>query len=211
MNHVKRNHKPDKIHIILLLLCGAVFVWSLIKPFSYLIWILEAAPVVVGIILLIVSRKKFQFTNLVYILITTAIIMVLIGAHYSYVRVPLFNWIKEFYGLKRNHYDRLAHLWEGFIASFALREILIRKFKLKNNKILGVLVVCICLSLSAMYELIEWAGAMMGGSITNDFLGEQGDRWDSQWDMLLAFIGSIIMVTMFYKVHNKQIENIDNI
>lgn len=211
MNHVKGKHKPDKIHIMLLLLCGAVFVWSLIKPFSYLIWILEASPVIAGIILLTTTRKKFQFTNLVYILITTAIIMVLIGAHYSYVRVPLFNWLKELYGLKRNHYDRLAHFWEGFIASFALREILIRKFKLKNNKILGVLVVCICLSLSAMYELIEWAGAMIGGSLTNDFLGEQGDRWDSQWDMLLAFIGSVIMVTMFYKMHDKQIEKIDNI
>jgi putative membrane protein len=208
MNSVKKNYKSNKVHISLLLLCSAVFIWSLIKPFSYLLWILEAAPVIAGIIVLIATRKKFQFTNLVYILITIAIIMVLIGARYSYERVPLFNWIKEVYGLKRNHYDRLVHFLQGFIGSFALREILIRKFEIKNNRISGILVLCICLALSALYELMEWAGAMIGGSITKDFLGEQGDRWDTQWDMLLAFVGSIIMVAMFYKVHDKHIRKL---
>jgi putative membrane protein len=207
MNSVKEKSKPNKIHITLFILFIAVLILSLINPKSYLIWMLEAFPVIGGVIILAVTRKKFEFTNFVYILILIVIIIVLIGAHYTYERVPLFNWIKEVYRLKRNNYDRVGHFLQGFVTAFVAREIIIRKLKLKSGKLSGILVVFICLSLSAFYELIEWIVAVIGGGPANDFLGAQGDKWDSHWDMFLALTGSIIMVTMFYKVHDKYIRN----
>jgi putative membrane protein len=202
MNEVKKDNKPDKIHIILLILATIVFILSAIKPKSYLIWLLEAYPVFIGVIILIFTYKKFQFTNFVYILIFILISIMLIGAHYTYGDVPLFNWIKEIYGLRRNHYDRVGHFVQGLIPAFIVREILIRKLKLKKGIILGILVICICLSLSAFYELMEWGISSLSGA---SFLGLQGDKWDAQWDMLWALTGAILTVSMFYKVHDKYI------
>jgi putative membrane protein len=210
MHSVKENHNPNKIQIALLILCTAALILSFIKPKDYLTWSLEAFPVIVGVIVLIATRKTFQFTNLVYILISIVIITMLIGAHYTYEREPLFNWIKKVYGLKRNNYDRVGHLLQGFVPAFIVREILVRKFKLMNRKLLGMLVVCICLSISAFYELIEWGAALVGGGKAKDFLGAQGDKWDTHWDMFLALCGAIIMVTMFYKVHDKYIRKVHN-
>lgn len=205
MSRTKENKKTSRIHIILLILSILVIILSLIKPKSYFVWFLEAFPVIIGILILVCTYKKFQFTNLVYILILIQIIIILIGAHYTYVDVPLFNWIKKVYGLSRNHYDRLAHLTQGIIPAFIVRELLIRKIRLKRGMILSILVVCICLSISASYELIEWGAASVAGSSAGDFLGTQGDKWDTQWDMFYALIGAVITVSMFSKIHDKYI------
>jgi putative membrane protein len=209
MISIKDDNKSNKLHLVLLALCIAATIISLIKPKSYLIWGLEAFPVIIGVVILIVTKKKFQFTNLVYLLILIVSMIMLVGAHYTYERVPLFNWIKEVYGLKRNNYDRVGHLLQGFVAAFVVRELLLRKLMLKKGKLTAALVVCVCLALSSVYELIEWVVALIGGGPTRDFLGAQGDRWDSHWDMFLALLGSTIMVTLFYKVHDNYIRNLD--
>lgn len=208
MNRIKENKRPSGIHIVLLILCILVFILSLIKPKSYFIWFLEAFPVVIGVLILVYTYKRFQFTDLIYILILIQISIILIGAHYTYADVPLFNWIKQVYGLSRNHYDRLTHLTQGIITAFIVRELLIRKLKLKKGVILSILVVCICLAISASYELMEWGAALIAGNLSDDFLGFQGDKWDTQWDMFCGTIGAIITVCMFSKVHDKCISKI---
>jgi putative membrane protein len=210
MSKLKDKNKPDKIQIILLVLSIIFLIISLISPKNYLIWLLEALPVLIGILILIFTRKRFQFTNFVYILIFLEITFILIGAHYTYGEVPLFNWIKETYGLKRNHYDRVGHFFQGVISAFIIREILLRKFKLRKEILLGISVVSACLSLSALYELIEWGVALLGGGVEHDFLGAQGDKWDSHWDMFLVLVGSIITVTVLRKIHDRQIEKMKN-
>lgn len=209
MDNAEKNRKDIKIPAALLILCIAATILSLIKARNYLIWILEAAPVIAGIIILTATRKKFQFTNIVYIFLAFVIIIVLIGAHYTYERVPLFSWLKQIYGMKRNNYDRVGHFLQGFVTAFVAREILVRKFQLRKRKLLAMLVICICLALSAFYELIEWAVAIIGGGPTHDFLGAQGDKWDSHWDMFLALVGSIIMVSAFSKLHDKYIKKLE--
>ena len=209
MNGVKENNKPYRIHIILLILVTIFLILSAINPKSYLIWLLETFPVFIGVILLIFTYKKFRFTNFVYILNLILIIIILIGAHYTYGEVPLFNWIKEVYGLSRNHYDRIGHLLQGIIPAFIVRELLIRKVKLKKGIILGFLVICVCLSISAFYELIEWGVGSVSGKSADAFLGLQGDKWDTHWDMLWALIGATITVSIFYKVHDKYISKLE--
>jgi putative membrane protein len=209
MNRYEENNKLNRAHVILLMLFFAALILSVIKPKSYLTWILEAFPIFIGILILIFTYKKFQFTTFVYALILIQIILILIGAHYTYGEVPLFNWIKKAYGLNRNHYDRLVHFIQGFISAFIIRELLVRKLKLKKGIILSLLVVCICLSLSAFYELIEWGVALIAGEKANDFLGFQGDIWDTQWDMFWGLIGSIISVSSFYRIHDRYIDKLE--
>lgn len=209
MNGYKENNKPNRTHVILLMLFFAALIISVIKPKSYLIWILEAFPIAIGVSILIFTYKKFRFTTFVYILILIQIILILIGAHYTYGEVPIFNWLKKAYGLKRNYYDRFTHFIQGFIYAFIIRELLIRKLKLKKGIIVSILVVCICLSTSAFYELTEWGIALIAGERANAFLGFQGDIWDTQWDMFWALIGSIISVSSFYKVHDRYIDRVE--
>ncbi|WP_034869853.1 DUF2238 domain-containing protein [Clostridium lundense] len=204
-------NKDIKIHIGLLIMFGLALILSLIRPKSYFIWFLEAAPILIEVIILVITYKKFQFTTFTYILIFFQIILMLIGAHYTYEEVPLFNWIKEAYGLHRNDYDRFGHFFQGFISAFIIRELLIRKLKLKKGAILSILIVCICLSISASYELIEWGTAMILGQSADAFLGLQGDKWDTHWDMLWALIGCIIAVFMFHNIHDKYMDKLEKI
>ncbi|KZL88821.1 DUF2238 domain-containing protein [Clostridium magnum] len=176
MNKINKSNKPTSMHIGLLTLSIIALVLSFIKPKSYRIWFLEAFPVVLGVLILVYTYKKFRFTNLVYVLILIQIIIILIGAHYTYNDVPIFNLIKEVFGLSRNHYDRLAHVTQGIIPAFIIRELLIRKLKLNRGVIVSVLVVSICLSMSAFYELVEWGGALVARNLSDDFLGFQGDK-----------------------------------
>lgn len=201
----EESKKPSRLHINLLILFSIMLIVSFIKPKSYAIWLLEASPVIIAVGILIYTYKKFQFTDLVYVMIVITIGIVLIGAHYSYGDVPLFELISKTYGLKRNYYDRLGHIVQGIMSAFIIRELFIRKTKFRKGFILSILVISICLSISAFYELIEWGGALVAGSLADDFLGTQGDKWDTQWDMLCALTGAIITVVMFSKAHDKSI------
>ncbi len=196
----------SKIHRMFLAIFFIVFVWSAIYPKDSFTWFLEVLPAVIGITVIIFTYKKFRFTTFVYGLIVIHAIILLIGGHYTYAEMPLFNWIKDTFHLSRNYYDRLGHFAQGFIPAFISREILIRKSYLKKGKMLLFIVICICLAISAAYELIEWLVAEATGSAADAFLGTQGDVWDTQWDMFLALIGSMSAVFMFSKIHDKCIE-----
>ncbi len=210
MTEIKQNSKPKRLHIILLMLFIIAYILSAIKPESYFIWFFESLPALIGITILIFTYNKFVFTDFVYILILILIMIILIGAHYKYSNMPLFNLIKEVYSLKRNHYDRFGHLMQGLIPAFIIRELLIRKIKLKKGLILSIIVVCICLSISAFYEILEGMSSLIFGKSPEDFLEFQGDKLDAQWDMFCALVGSILAVSIFHKVHDKSIDNLKN-
>ncbi|WP_430510502.1 DUF2238 domain-containing protein [Gottfriedia solisilvae] len=195
------HHK--RVHLFLLLIVSAVFIWSVIRPSGYFIWVLEVLPAVVGCIVVLVVYHKFKFTNLSYVIIAILSILTFIGGHYTYDDVPLFNWIKDAFDLSRNHYDRFGHFFKGFIA-IVIREILIRKTLLKRNWIVW-LTLSISLSISALYEIIEWiySAIRSGNKEAKQFVGMQGDIWDAQWDMSLTLIGSIIALLILSKWHNK--------
>ena len=183
-------------------------IWSGIKPHDYFTWFLEVVPALIGIIILFKTEKSFPLTRLVYILILVHSIILMIGGHYTYAEVPFFNTLKEMFDLSRNNYDKLGHFAQGFVPSMIAREILIRK-KLINSKAWeNYIIIAICLSFSAFYELIEWLVAISSGESADDFLGTQGDIWDTQTDMALALFGAIIALVSLSKMHNKQLNTL---
>ncbi|WP_373367407.1 DUF2238 domain-containing protein [Thermaerobacillus caldiproteolyticus] len=203
MNKV-RTDGNIRIHLFLLLVVIAVFIWSAIKPASYLTWLLEVSPAVVGLIIIIAAYNKFRFTTLSYVIIAILAIIMFVGGHYIYSKVPLFNWIKDAFDLKRNHYDRFGHLLKGLFV-IVLREILLRKTPLTKGPWLFAIVVSMSLAIAALYEIIEWLVSKIskGGEASKDFLGIQGDIWDTQWDMLCCLIGSVIALFVFSKLHDR--------
>lgn len=195
--------KGTFIHILLLLFVTSVFIWSVIRPAGYLIWTMEVSPAVIGIIIAIVTYNKFRLTTLSYIIIAILSITMFIGGHYTYSKVPLFNWIKDYFELNRNNYDRFGHFLKGLFA-IVIREILIRKTSLKGSWLVAV-TLSFSLAIGALYEIIEWLASIIskGKKASTEFLGTQGDIWDAQWDMSLAFVGSILALIIFSKFHNK--------
>lgn len=196
--------KSITIHILLLSLVTSVFIWSVIKPEGYLIWTMEVLPSVVVLVILIASYNKFRFTTLSYFIIAVLSITMFIGAHYTYSKVPLFNWIQDYFDLKRNHYDRFGHFLKGLL-TIVIREILIRKTPLTKGPWLFAVTLSFALAIGALYEIIEWLASIIskGGKASKDFLGTQGDFWDAQWDMSLTLAGSIIVLLTLSKLHNK--------
>ena len=205
---MSQTEKNKRYHILLLLTLIPVFLWSLIKCFDLYTWALEAAPVIIGCVILISVYRKFRLTNLVYILIWLHAVILLIGAHYTYARMPLFNWIADVFDLSRNHYDRLGHFIQGFIPAILAREILLRTSPLKQGKWLFVIVISICLAISAAYELLEWTVAVIAKTAAEAFLGTQGDNWDTQKDMALCLLGAVTSLITLSKFHNKDLKNI---
>jgi putative membrane protein len=196
-----------KYHVLLLLLVIAVFIWSVIKPAGYLIWTMEVLPGIVTLAIVLVVYNKFRLTTLSYLIIAILCIMMFIGGHYTYSEVPLFNWVKDSFDLKRNHYDRFGHFLKGMYA-IVIRELLIRKSPLKRGPWLVSVVLSFSLAIGALYEIIEWIASTIGkgGKTTEKFLGAQGDIWDAQWDMSLTFVGSILSLLLLTNVHNKLLE-----
>lgn len=202
-------NKHRKIHVILLFIVLIIFIWSVIKPASYLDWLAEVSPAVVAIIIVVAIYNKFRFTTFSYIIIAILSILTFIGGHYTYSEVPLFNWIKEEFHLKRNDYDRFGHFLKGLMA-IVIREILIRKTPLVKGAWLTGITISIMLAIAALYEIIEWLSTKFskGSNVAKDFLGMQGDRWDAQWDMLSAFLGTILTLLLFTKLHDKLLKKL---
>lgn len=196
--------KHLNIHFALLLVVMIIFIWSMVKPASYLDWLAEVSPAVVIVVLVIATYNKFRFTTLSYIIIALLSILTFIGGHYTYSEVPLFNWIKEEFHLHRNHYDRFGHFLKG-LGVIVVREILVSFTPLKKGAWLSVISVSMVLAVAALYEIIEWLSTKIskGSQTSKDFLGMQGDKWDAQWDMSLAFVGAILTLMIFSKVHDK--------
>ena len=185
-----------------------VLIWSAIHPHDYFTWFLEIFPAILGLLILALTFRKFQFTTLAYGLILIHSVILMIGGHYTYAEVPLFNWLRDAFQLGRNNYDKVGHFAQGFVPAIIAREILIRKSPLKQGKLLFFIVICICLAISAFYELIEWWVSIATGSGAEAFLGTQGYQWDTQSDMFFAFIGSIISLLFLSKAHDKAISHI---
>ena len=192
--------------LTLLTILVVVFVWSVIAPLERLTWWLEIFPILIALPILFLSYKNLQFTRLAYILMLIHAIILLVGGHYTYAEVPLFNWLRDTFELSRNYYDRVGHLAQGFVPAIIAREILLKKSPLVSGRWLFFIVCCICLSISVMYEFIEWWTAVLEGGAADAFLGTQGDVWDTQWDMFCALIGSILAQLLLAKMHDKQMQ-----
>lgn len=197
-------------HLTLIILFFIGLIWSGIQPFDYFTWALEVFPAVLGLIILIFTFKQFQFTFLTYCFILLHSYILFVGGHYTYAEVPLFDWIKEAFDLSRNNYDKVGHFAQGFIPAMIIRELFVRKNIVPIKKWLNFIVVCICLSFSAVYELLEWWVALFSGENADAFLGTQGYVWDTQSDMFYATIGAITMLVLLSKVQDKNISKLNN-
>ena len=190
------------------LLYFSVFIWSAINPKDYFTWFLEVIPAIIALFILIFTYKRFKFTPLVYSLILIHCLILMVGGHYTYAQVPLFDIIKEFLHQDRHYYDKIGHLAQGFIPSMIAREIIIRKNIINFEAWRNFFIVCFCLAFSAFYEIIEWCIAIIANDSADDFLGTQGYIWDTQSDMAWALFGSILALLLLRKYHDKQLKKI---
>lgn len=188
-----------KIHLTLLGLFIILFTWSAINPHDYFTWVLEVFPAVLALGLLMFTYDKFKFSNTTYFFIFVQASILVIGGHYTYAEVPLFNWLKDSLDLSRNHYDRLGHFFQGFTPALVACELLLRKKVLNKINWTPFIIISICLAISAGYELIEFSSGMIAGDAATDFLGTQGDIWDTQWDMFMALIGASAAMIFYFK------------
>jgi len=195
---------------VLLFLCLAVLVISGLQPYDRLTWLLEVAPVLLAIPVLVLTFRRYQLTPLVYRLIFLHALILIVGGHYTYARVPLGFWLQDFFGFARNHYDRLGHFAQGFVPAIVSREILLRRFPVLRGGWLFFLVVCICLAISASYEFIEWWSALLGGESADAFLGTQGDVWDTQWDLFMALVGALTAQLTLSRYHDRQLAELSS-
>jgi len=186
----------------------SVLIWSGINPKDYPTWALETAPAMIGFIVLVATRQRFRLTGLTYNLILIHSIILMIGGHYTYAEVPLFDWLKEVYNFERNNYDKLGHLAQGFVPAIIGREIIIRNHVVKNINWMNFFIICICLAISALYELIEWLVAILSKKAAEAFLGTQGYLWDTQSDMAYALLGAVLALVMLSRTHDRQISKL---
>jgi putative membrane protein len=180
-----------------------------IQPYDRLTWWLEVLPVLVAAPLLIATYRRFPLTPLVYWLIAIHGVILVVGGHYTYARVPLGFWMQDWFGFERNHYDRIGHLMQGFGPAIVIRELLIRTSPLAPGEWLFTIVVFTVLGISATYEFTEWWAALAGGDAAGAFLGTQGDVWDTQWDMFLAGCGAIAAQLVLARFHDRQLVVVD--
>ena len=189
----------------LLLATLAALVASGIDPYDRLTWWMEVMPVLIALPILYFTRKTFPLTPLLYGLLFFHGLVLMLGGHYTYSRMPLGFWIQDLFDFSRNHYDRIGHLAQGFVPAILAREILVRLSPLKPGGWLFFLVSCVVLAVSATYEFIEWWAALLYGAEADEFLATQGDIWDTQWDMLLALTGGLVSQLLLSGWHDRQL------
>jgi putative membrane protein len=191
-----------------LIVTVAVFIWSGIDPYDRFTWWMEIAPVLIALPVLLLTWKRFRLTNLLYALIAVHAVILMVGGHYTYARVPVFDFLRDYLDSARNSYDGLGHLAQGFIPAIAARELILRTSPLRPGKWLSAILIFSCLGISAIYEIIEWAAAVWTGENAEDFLGAQGDPWDTQKDMALAGVGAILALVTLGRVHDRSLEKL---
>ena len=194
------------IQVVLLGIVIIVLAWSAWQPYDRLTWWLEILPGVIGLIILAATNSRFQFTTLVYVLIALHICLLAVGGHYTYARVPLFDWLREAFHWHRNHYDRLGHFAQGLVPAMIARELFIRLNVVARRGWLPFIVICISMAISAVYELIEWCSALVNSEAAASFLGTQGDPWDTQEDMFMALIGAICALIFLRPWQDRQLK-----
>ena len=185
-----------------------VLVWSAISPKDYYTWMLEVVPALIAFGLLAYTRHSFPLTPLVYLLILLHCIILMVGGHYTYAEVPLFDWIRDALHHSRNNYDKVGHFAQGFVPALVARELVVRLNVFNSIKWRNFFIVCFCLGFSAFYELIEWWVALLSEAAAESFLGTQGYIWDTQSDMLLALIGAVMALVFFGKWHDRQMQKL---
>lgn len=193
------------------LLCLVIvyLLYTGVQPYDRLTWLMEVLPVIIALPVLILTYKKFPLTHLLYFLIFVHCLILITGGQYTYARVPLGFWLQDWFDFTRNNYDRIGHFAQGFVPALAAREILIQGNFVNGRKMLAFIVVCICLAISASYELIEWWSAVILGQGADAFLGTQGDPWDTQWDMFMALFGAVVALITLSWVHDRQIAKLN--
>ena len=182
-----------------------VLAWSFVDPKDRFTWWLESAPALLAVVILAATMQRFPLTPLLYWLILLHSIVLMIGGHYTYAEVPLFDWLKEPLGWTRNNYDKVGHFVQGFVPAVIARELLLRRTPLEPGGWSNFIVVCVCLAISAFYELIEWQVATTSGEAADAFLGTQGDVWDTQKDMATALVGAVVAVATLAGVHDREL------
>jgi putative membrane protein len=178
---------------------------SAIRPYAYGTWLLEVLAALIAAPVLVLTYRRFPLTPLAYRLILAQALILMIGGHWTYAQVPAGDWVRDWLDLDRNPYDRLGHLFQGITPAIIAREVLLRRTPLRPGGWLFALVVCVVLAVSACWEFFEWWSALVGGDAADDFLGAQGDVWDTQWDMFLAMCGAILSQLAFGRVHDRQL------
>ena len=177
-----------------------------IKPYDRATWWMEVAPVLIAAPILAVTYRHFPLTTLLYCLIVIHALVLILGGAYTYARVPLGFWLQDWFGFERNPYDRIGHFMQGFVPAILAREILLRTHSVRTKKMAAFLSVCVALAFSAFYELLEWWAALALGQGAHEFLGTQGDPWDTQADMFLALVGAALALVALSRIHDRQIE-----
>ncbi|WP_198655377.1 DUF2238 domain-containing protein [Streptomyces geranii] len=196
-----RRHLP----VLLAGLVAAGLAVSAWQPHDLMTWFLETVWILVGLPLIVLTWRRFPLTNLLCCLLALHALVLMVGGHYTYAQVPLGDWARDTFALDRNPYDRLGHLMQGFVPAILVRELLSRTSPLRGSRWLAPLTVCACLAFSAVFEMFEWAAAVIGGAAADDFLATQGDVWDTQWDMFCALIGATVSLLVLSRFHDRQL------
>lgn len=197
-----------KFIITLLVLFFAVLTWSAINPKDFFTWVLEVMPAIIALFVMAFTYKRFKLSSLLYVLILIHSWILMVGGHYTYAEVPLFDLIRDVFEQTRNNYDKVGHLAQGFVPAILIREILIRKSVINGKKWLNFIIVTMTMSISVAYEFLEWFVAELSGESADAFLGSQGYIWDTQSDMLFATFGAILALLTLSKVHDKLIKDL---
>jgi putative membrane protein len=184
----------------------AGLIWSAVNPHDYFTWVLEAAPALIAFAILAATYKSCPLTSLTYTLILIHCLILFLGAHYTYAQVDTFKFVRDFFGWQRNNYDKLGHFMQGFVPAIIAREILIRHSVVNGCGWLNLFVISLCMAISALYELFEWAVAVVTGDSAESFLATQGYMWDTQSDMAMALVGAVLALLFLSRIHDKQIE-----
>ena len=203
--------KDKTYHISLLIIVFLFWLWSAIDvQDTYFTWFLETVPIMIALPILLITYKRFPFTNLTYTLMAIHALILMYGGHYSYAKVPLGFWMEHWFGWTRNNYDKIGHFMQGFGPFMYARELISRTSPLKKGKWLGFLSVCVALAFSALYEIFEWVSSLSNPTDTEAFLGTQGYIWDTQTDMFLCLVGAIVALILLTTLHNRYLQKIDH-
>ena len=184
-----------------------VLAWSAIQPFDRFIWWLEVSPALIAAGVLLLTRRRFPLTTLTYSLILLHTIILMVGGHYTYAEVPLFDRLADVFNWKRNNYDKVGHFAQGLVPAMVAREILLRNRVVNGRRWLGIIVISVSLAISALYELVEWWVALLTGTAADAFLATQGYVWDTQSDMAWALFGAIVAITLLSRWHDRQLQS----
>ncbi len=198
----------ERVLIFLLIMIVVLLIGTAIKPYDRSTWLMEVAPVLIVCPVLVLTYREFPLTSLLYGLIVLHAIVLIVGGAYTYARVPLGFWMQDLFSFSRNHYDRIGHFLQGFVPALLMREILLRKGYVSSRRMAAFLALCTAMAISAWYELLEWAAAVSLGQGADDFLGTQGDPWDTQWDMFMCFIGAVVSLLSLSRVQDRQIKSL---